>query len=179
MKVCSKCREAKPLNNFGPAKKSPDGLNCYCSPCNRAHAAAWRSANRQRSAAARAAWAAANPRKMLEYLASWAERKAEIETTYRRSKAAKQRVEKLQRTLALTPAQEAAIKAIYAEAKRVSEKTKILHHVDHIVPLQGKEMSGLHVPWNLEVVPARQNLAKSNKVDYSRALPTCMERADA
>jgi hypothetical protein len=57
----------------------------------------------------------------------------------------------------------AAIEAIYQEAKRLTRATGVPHDVDHIVPLHGRDVSGLHVSWNLQAIPRLDNKQKSNR----------------
>lgn len=49
---------------------------------------------------------------------------------------------------------------VYKLARHLSDETGVPHDVDHIVPLQGKSVRGLHVAWNLRAIPSAVNRAK-------------------
>ena len=59
----------------------------------------------------------------------------------------------------LTDEHRAEIAAIYLEAARRGES------VDHIYPLRAKNSCGLHVPWNLQIIPLLDNVRKGNRID--------------
>jgi len=77
---------------------------------------------------------------------------------------AKRRASKIQRTPPwLNPAHFFEIECIYKYCAAL-RSSNLDYHVDHIFPLQGDSVSGLHVPWNLQVIPAFENLSKNNRV---------------
>lgn len=57
-----------------------------------------------------------------------------------------------------------AMRQMYIDAMTVTRVTGTPYVVDHIIPLNGESVSGLHVPWNLRVMTREENLKKSNKL---------------
>ena len=68
----------------------------------------------------------------------------------------------------LSDRQHNEMKVIYLKAVSMEKKTGEKYHVDHIAPLQGENICGLHVPWNLEPLTAVVNLSKANQMDQKR-----------
>lgn len=54
------------------------------------------------------------------------------------------------------------IRVIYQRCEELTRETGVEHHVDHIVPLRGRNVCGLHVEYNLQIIPAHANHKKAN-----------------
>jgi hypothetical protein len=80
-----------------------------------------------------------------------------------RHHSAKRRAAKLCRTPPWADME--AIRAVYVEARALTVATGIEHHVDHEIPLQGRLVSGLHVPANLRILTGVENSRKRNKFE--------------
>ena len=119
----------------------------------------WYAINCEKAKEASNKWRLEQPERTASNLKKWREENRDRHCAHR----AKRRATKLHATPSwLTEDQNQQIQMFYKEAARLTEETGIKHHVDHIIPLQGENVRGLHVPWNLQVLSATENLSKGN-----------------
>lgn len=162
MKTCTRCSEEKPLESFGRDRKTKDGLHYWCKQCNREKSNNWRENNPEKAAKVLARWGAndwakRNPEKRARTIRRYKDNHPGVMT----ATFAKRRAAKKQAVPGWVDMD--AIKAVYAEAKFMSDITGMQCHVDHIVPLQSPIVCGLHVHQNLRVVVDFENKSKGNR----------------
>jgi len=100
-----------------------------------------------------------NKHKLLQRARDWYSKNSHVA----RAASVRYRASKLQATPKwLTEDHLLEIKHLYKLRKDLVAETGVMHHVDHVVPLKSDIVCGLHVPWNLQIIPARDNLSKNN-----------------
>lgn len=125
---------------------------------------AYREANKDRLAFLKKADYEANKEKLLAQKKEYRKRAA-ANIAYLnacRKKVVKQRTPKW-----LTAHDKLRMKCMYSIAAMLTRQNEEPWHVDHVVPLQGDLVSGLHVPSNLQVMRGVENIAKKNKFEVT------------
>jgi hypothetical protein len=141
--LCKKCRNKKANLKAYPNRNAPKGQ--MSSEARRQAQARYREKHRDKIRAKQREWVKNNLPKVL-------------------ARTHKYQAAKLNATPKwLTKDQLKQIEAIFVESHRLTKETGVKREVDHIVPLCGREVSGLHVPWNLQILERSKNRQKFNK----------------
>ena len=178
-KICTKCRVEKGVEEFSKRNDRSDFLDGHCRLC--------KSANYHKNSNYWVIWAQNNPdkckkatdkyqkkhiaerdvrnikfrKKNPDYDRNW----NKVNSDKRCALSSKRRACQLQATPPwLTTEHYRQILQFYTTAKILTQITGIEFVVDHIMPLQGKTVHGLHVPWNLQVLTFEDNGKKFNKI---------------
>lgn len=125
-----------------------------------AQSKAWKQENREVRLAKKKIYDRKNREKQLLKMKAWRQENPDKKNAL----SAKHRAKKLQATPPWLTKLDLDHIAMFYEAAADQKQYGLDCHVDHIIPLQGKEVCGLHVPWNLQVLPASENISKGNRL---------------
>ena len=141
-KTCSNCGGVKAISDFAKHKTGKYGVSAMCKACKNTYRSQYYEANKEKSLEYSRKWSASN---LAKKRAATAKRKAFL--------------------LKATPkwADEILIRRVYSEADFLTKVTGIRYEVDHVIPLQGKRVCGLHVQNNLQVIKLVDNRKKAYK----------------
>lgn len=178
LKRCSKCDVIKPLGGFSVRRVSQDGLCPKCKDCYKIYATVWREENPDSFKTYYAEkkttlqqkykeWREENADSRAEYMAQWGRENAAL--------VAEKNMRRHAGKIQATPkwANRERMVEFYKEAERLTAETGIQHHVDHIYPLQGKIVCGLHCEANLNVITQFENIQKLNRMPTEEYLQRC------
>lgn len=155
-KKCYVCGESKEFSDFHKSSRNKSGLQSKCKECSSIINKKRYEKNKKQILFSNAVWRDNNREKHRASQRKWKnENKALVNhhTALRRAKKKK-----------ATPlwADINRIKYIYAHCQWLNKTFNCNMQVDHIVPLNGKNICGLHIHQNLQVIPAEENIKKNN-----------------
>ena len=171
MKICKLCKVNKPMTEF-------KHHTAQCKPCRAIKRHAYYEAHKEEIAAYDAQKWIKNKIPYSKRMQKYKKENPEIVNAINRKWAkanpakknalvAKRKAAKLQRIPKwLTILDKEKIQEYYDYAHLISETLNVKHDVDHIIPLQGDNISGLHCPENLQILTSQENNSKGNKWPY-------------
>ncbi len=189
-RICTKCSNTLNIAEFGKDKHQPDGLNTRCRQCVKIANYNYRTnnptkfkqsaknhyesnkstVNKKAAQYGRAEHRREQKKQYYENNKDWLNEKSRNwhkvnwERT-RGARLARNKERELRKRQAVPPwFEKQLVKEIYEKSAELTRETGILHHVDHIIPLRGENVCGLHCLANLQIIPWYQNLTKGNKL---------------
>lgn len=187
MKKCSRCKTIKPFNAFSFCKANKDGYQGWCQSCinetrrkppEPPEVVEQRKAEQRRIKLEkkRSYYLANKEKHVINMALNYQKNKTEVKQRIARWKkenvakvnayVMKRHAKKLNATPSwLTDDDHWLIEEVYDLARLRSHMLGFIWHVDHVIPLQGKNVCGLHVPYNLQVIPSSENCSKRNQFE--------------
>lgn len=181
LKTCNKCKEDKAASEYYANKRMVDGLNTFCKVCHKKDNVARKLLNRadpefkskeliykkeyrERTVEQRAKYQSEWVQKNREHVAVYSKKYRQDNKSLINFLCQKRKIALIQRTPKWLSEDELwMIAEAYAIAALRSDMFGFQWDVDHIIPLRGKNVSGLHTPYNLQVIPAVVNRTKNNR----------------
>ena len=181
MKICTVCKISLPETSFGKDSSLKSKLTAQCKECRNKKKKEWHQANKQKVYEYNKQYTEDNilsvrPKNIVRSALYYKNNKAGFLTNQKLYKKAnkalvnatnaKRRAIKLLATPSWVLESQVElnkIKEFYKQADLLTKSTGELHHVDHIIPLQGKYVSGFHCSSNLQVLTSTDNTRKGNK----------------
>ena len=163
LKTCTKCKAAKPMQEFGRFRA---GHRSYCKKCDRLRAKAYYEDNKESVRAKRRvnrkSYYANNRESIIKRQKQWQKNNMHIVL----SNSAKRRA--ASKNAMIAGADKAYIQNLYANCREAEKLMKevgvtVKFHVDHIIPLIHKDVCGLHNELNMQILNSEDNITKSNK----------------
>lgn len=177
-KTCTCCGIEKDVDLFNIRKASIDGLTASCKQCisyrkkqlpsTKDYSKKYYQDNKDKTSDRLSLWRSKNKEHIALYKQAYRRDNKLKHTVWDANKRASRRQRK---PLWLTKEDKVAISAFYMLAQEMSLSTGEKYQVDHIVPLNGKNVSGLHVPWNMQVITAIENNRKNNRHEQQAVPP--------
>lgn len=162
--VCGKCKKCSSESARSWAKRNPERAKETTIKHHQTEQAkekqkAWRAQNKEYVAKKLREWRDMNRDAVNEIARRSRKKNIDVALYHNRQRAI------LKSTAMPAWANKSEIRKIYAEARKMTKVTGEVHHVDHIIPIKGKNVCGLHVETNLQILTASENLRKFNKYE--------------